>query len=459
MSSLLKNLLMRRGVLSLEDGAEGEEKKEPVGDGGSTPDGSEPDPAEIDPETPVEDVPPTEEVPSKSDEETTEEETPSEKGAEGTEETTTEEVPGATDGADPAAAVAEEQPEEVPNPDEGGAEPGSSEDEEETDEFDDDEDEDDFDEDDEEEFVETASELSEAQQADLAMVNLIVKVRDTLADGGLTGREAAMVADRAGAILGKVDMEPTPTPVQECFGSFGDRRTNTQLALEALQEDQKAVEQKKEGIIAKLMKFIREMWNALFGSKERFKGQVVAATQRVAKIDSKQAVVLKGSEGIVAAYAAMVGKDNFTCGELAMATDAIMADLRGVVAKFNTVAGNDELEDDMIENLVRSTKVLQRLGMSSDQYHEKTKEYSRHEITIHADPQQAATMVKKFESGYDAAENLMKDLDRVSKRAAAAGNAKQLTEVLTLVRMVTNLTKAGPLLAIRLASTGEPKAA
>lgn len=451
MSSLLKDLLNRRLKLSLEQQTDDqEEKKEPVGDGGSTPDGAAVEPDEIAPETPIDEVPATEDVPSKEDEEE-----PGETPAEGGEEPAVE--PESTSETEPAVAP------ETPNPDAGGAEPpvvGEEESESEFDEFDDEEDEDGaFDESDEEEYEEAIDELSEAQKADLAMVNLIVKVRDTLADGGLSGREAAMVADRAGAILGKVDMEPSPVPAQECFGTFGDRRNNTELALEALQEDQKAVEQKKEGILAKIMKFIRDTWNALFGGKERFKRQVAVASERVAKIGEKRTVVLKGSEGTVAAYAAMVNKSTFTCGELAMATDRLTAELSGLVSKFTAVAGNDGLEEDFVADLVGRTNILSHLGMNTNEYHEKTKEFSRYEITINVDPNHVSTMVTKFDNGYKAAEGLMEYVERVSKRACAAGNAKQLTEVLTLVRMFTNLTKSGPLLAIRLAVKGEDKPA
>lgn len=453
MSSLLKNLLLQRGILSMEEGKpdETDEKKEPVGDGGSTPDGSEAAPGEVDPTTPVDEVPPTDEVPSKADEEGTEGTEGDNAGTEGDGGQPADE--GASTPAEGDDTTATADPDTVPNPDEGGAEP-----EEEEDEFEED-DEDEFDESDDEEFEETVDELDEAQKADLAMANLIIKVRDTLADGGLSGREAAMVADRAGAILGKVDLVPTPTPSQECFGSFGERRTSTQLSLEALQEDQKAVEQKKEGIIAKLLKFIRHIWQSLFGNKEVFNRQVQVAGERAAKIEENRDVVLKGTEGIIAGYAALVGKDTFFCGELAQSITNLSNDVRGLVSQFMSVAGNDEVDEDFVANFVGRTRALSRLGSTRGEYEEKTKEYSSHDITVKVVPNQVPVMVSKFDAGFKAAEDLMKQVEGVTKRACAAGNSKQLNDVLSVVRMFANVTKAGPALAIRLAVKEEAKAA
>lgn len=455
MSSLLKNLLLQRGILSMEEAKPGEtdEKKEPVGDGGSTPDGSEAAPGEVDPTTPVDEVPPTDEVPSKADEEGTEGDNA---GTEGDGGQPADE--GASTPAEGDDTTATADPDTVPNPDEGGAEPGESDDDDD-DEFEEEDDEDEFDESDEEEFEETVDELDEAQKADLAMANLIIKVRDSLADGGLSGREAAMVADRAGAILGKVDLAPTPTPSQECFGSFGERRTSTQLSLEALQEDQKAVEQKKEGIIAKLLKFIRHIWQSLFGNKEVFNRQVQVAGERAAKIEENRDVVLKGTEGIIAGYAALVGKNTFFCGELAQSITNLTNDVRGLVSQFMSVAGNDEVDEDFVANFVGRTRALSRLGTTREEYVEKTNEYSNHEVTVKVVPSQVPVMISKFDAGFKASEDLMKQVEGVTKRACAAGNSKQLNDVLSVVRMFANVTKAGPALAIRLAVKEEAKAA
>lgn len=433
MSSLLKALLDKRLSMSMED-----EQKDPetngteetvpkgddkaaVGDGGSTPDGSE----------------------ASSEEENEQagagegEAAGAAEGTEGGEATEGAEGGEGTEGAE--ASEGGEGGEAAGGDDEGGVE------------FEDEDEDDDEDEFEEEEFEETSDALSETQKADLALVNLITNVRETLADGGLTGREAAMVADRAGAILGKIEMEPSPTPAQECFGSFGDRRNNTELTLEALEEDKRAVEEKKSGLIERIMKFIRELWNSLFGNKERFKQQVVQATSTAVKLDSKQTVTLKGKEGMVAAFAAIVGKDQFTAAELNMGIAALGREVGGLVTKFTTVAGNDEVDPELVSGFVEGSKILVNLGMNSSEYTERTKEYAGGEISIDVDGAQAKALVTTFDNNFKHAENYMRQVEGVAKKACASGNNKQLEEVLTIVRMFTNLTKSGPLLAIRLA--------
>lgn len=448
MNPLLKQLLEQRGVLSMEEGKpESEEKKEEIGDGGSTPDGSEAEPGEVEPTTPVDEVPPTGEVPSKEEEEEEEEE-PGEEGK------TQEPGEGAGENSEepPTGEESQTPPEETPNPDAGGAEPPSEEDD-----FgdDEDEDEDDFE---EEDLDDTVEALSETQKADIAMINLIDKVRETLADGGLSGREASLVADRAGAILGKIDIEASPSPAMECFGSFGARRTNTELALEALEEDQKAVEQKKEGLIERIMKFIRELARSLFGNKEIFKRQAAAAAERAVKIEGNTEVTIKGQEGYTAGYAAMVGKDRFSCSELSAAMDRLSQDVSGLVAKFIPIAGNDDCPEDFVEAFVSKSRVLSHLGFNRDAYVEATKAYESRDVVIAVNAEQQKQMVVKFTDAFNNAENLMSRVESTAKRACAAGNNKQLNEILAVLRMFGNLAKSGPTLAIRL-TLGKKEAA
>lgn len=427
MTTILKQLLAKRGILSMEAQAAEDEEKAKVGDGGSTPDGSEAkEPEEITPTTPPEKVPPTEEVPSKEEEE--------------------------------AGTAGESGEAETPNPEEGGAEPPAGETQED-DEFDDEDESDEDDDFDEDELDETVEELSETQKADLAMIDLIDKVRETLADGGLSGREATMVADRAGAILGKIEIEASPTPAMECFGSFGDRRTSTQLALEALQEDQKAVEQKKEGLFAKLMKFIRELWKSLFGNKEVFNRQKQVALERATKIEGNQEVTLKGTEGYAAGYAAMVGNEKFSTGDLAGAMNQLSSEVKALVAKFATAGGNDDCPEDFVENFLKQTRVMYRLGYSRETYVEATKEYEKSDIVISVNAAQQKQMVLNFASAFETADKAMSDVESQAKRAFAAGNSKQLHEVLAVLRMVTNMAKSGPALGVRLAVKSEKSAA
>ncbi len=439
MSSLLKALLDKRLSMSMED-----EQKDPetngteetvpkgddkaaVGDGGSTPDGSEAGSEEENEQAGAGEGEAAAAAEGTEGGEATE-------GAEGGE---AAEGAEASEGGEGVEAGASEGGEAAGGDDESGVE------------FeDDDDDEDEFE---EEEFEETSDALSETQKADLALVNLITNVRETLADGGLSGREAAMVADRAGAILGKIEMEPSPTPAQECFGSFGDRRNNTELTLEALEEDKRAVEQKKSGLIERIMKFIRELWQSLFGNKEVFKRQAAAAAERAVKIEGNSEVTIKGQEGYVAGFAAMVGKDRFSAAELAGAMVQLNQEVSGLVAKFTSVAGDDEIAEDLVEDFVKSTRVLSRIGFNRDSYVEATKDYQNHDVVISVNTEQQKQMLGKFGLAFNNAETLMSRVEATAKRACAAGNNKQLNEVLAVLRMFTNIAKSGPALAIRLA--------
>lgn len=442
MSSLLKALLDKRLSMSMED-----EQKDPetngteetvpkgddkaaVGDGGSTPDGSE-----------------------AGSEEENEQAGTGEGEAAGAAEGT--EGGEATEGAEGGEAAEGGEGAEGAEASEGGegAEAGAGEaaggDDEGGVEFEDeDDDEDEFE---EEEFEETSDALSETQKADLALVNLITNVRETLADGGLSGREAAMVADRAGAILGKIEMEPSPTPAQECFGSFGDRRNNTDLTLEALEEDKRAVEEKKSGLIERIMKFIRELWNSLFGNKQVFQRQVTAAAERAVKIEGNVEVTIKGQEGYVAGFAAMVGRDKFSCADLAGAINQLTAEVNGLVSKFTSIAGDDDCPEDFVEDFVKSTRVLSKVGFTRETYNEATKEYTNHDVVISVNSEQQKAMLGKFGAAFQQAENLMTRTESTARRACAAGNNKQLQEVLGVLRMFGNIAKSGPTLAIRLA--------
>lgn len=423
MTTILKQLLTKRGILSMEAQAAEDEEKAKVGDGGSTPDGSEAkEPEEITPTTPPEKVPPTEEVPSKEEEE--------------------------------AGTAGESGEAETPNPEEGGAEPPAGETQED-DEFDDEDESDEDDDFDEDELDETVEELSETQKADLAMVNLIDKVRETLADGGLSGREATMVADRAGAILGKIEIETSPTPAMECFGSFGDRRTNTQLTLEALQEDQKEVGKKKEGLVAKVLAFIKEILANMFSNKNTFTQRSSAAMEHAKKIEGKKTVVLKGAEGFVAAFAAVVDKDTFTTQELNVAMLGLASELKSLTAKFRTSGPHPDAPEGFVKHFVSQTHYLKNLGMNHQEYTARTGEYSGKKISITTDANQQKALINAFGRAYDEAEASTKILQTIAEQCIVSENGQALNEMLGIMRMVGNVTRTGPSLAIRLSAPAE----
>lgn len=427
MTTILKQLLAKRGILSMEAQAAEDEEKAKVGDGGSTPDGSEAkEPEEITPTTPPEKVPPTEEVPSKEEEE--------------------------------AGTAGESGEAETPNPEEGGAEPPAGETQED-DEFDDEDESDEDDDFDEDELDETVEELTETQKADLAMINLIDKVRETLADGGLSGREATMVADRAGAILGKIEIEASPTPAMECFGSFGDRRTSTQLALEALQEDQKEVGKKKEGLLAKVLAFIKEILANMFSKKATFTQQASIASERATKIEGKKTVTLKGGEGFTAAFAALVGKESFSVQELNQAMLGLASEVKSLTAKFRTSGPHPDAPDGFVKHFVSQTHFLQNLGMNNEEFSAKTGEYKGKTITITAEANQVKALINAFGRAYDEAEASTKILQTIAEQCIVSENGAALNEMLGIMRMIGNVARTGPSLAIRLSAPAESEKA
>lgn len=452
MTTILKQLLAKRGILSMEEqAADADKDKEQVGDGGSTPDGSEANPEEVTPTTPPEEVPPTEEVPSKE-----EEEEPGAEEAGGEEPGEAEPAPAEGEEPEPTPAEGGEQEPapETPNPDEGGAEP-SGEEEEVDDDFDDEDDSDEDGDFDEEEFDDTVEELTETQKADLAMINLIDKVRETLADGGLSGREATMVADRAGAILGKIEIEASPTPSMECFGSFGDRRTSTQLTLEALQEDQKEVGKKKEGLVAKVLAFIKEILANMFSSKNTFTQRANTAMEHARKIEGKKTVVLKGAEGFVAAFAAVVDKDTFTTQELNVAMLGLASELKSLTAKFRTSGPHPDAPEGFVKHFVSQTHYLKNLGMDRQEYTARTGEYLDKKISITTDANQQKALISAFGRAYDEAEASTKILQTIAEQCIVSENGQALNEMLGIMRMVGNVSRTGPSLAIRLSAPAE----
>lgn len=428
MTTILKQLLAKRGILSMEAQAAEDEEKAKVGDGGSTPDGSEAkEPEEITPTTPPEKVPPTEEVPSKEEEE--------------------------------AGTAGESGEAETPNPEEGGAEPPAGETQED-DEFDDEDESDEDDDFDEDELDETVEELSETQKADLAMINLIDKVRETLADGGLSGREATMVADRAGAILGKIEIEASPTPAMECFGSFGARRTNTELALEALQEDQKAVEQKKEGLISKLIDLVKKIFDSLFGNKARFEQLANAAREEAKKANEERSKQFSAGEiGYVASLALLSGKNEITATEMTGLVGRLQSDLDQLVHRASSELTREKVESGFIAELVDRTQYLKRIGTDLGTYRSAAEKMSNAKVTLRGNGVSVGGFVSASEKLYNATIEKSNNLRKLVSKACEVGNGDEVRVLVGVVSLVGRIVGTYPAVAVSILRTGNDKEA
>lgn len=454
MTTILKQLLAKRGILSMEEqAADADKDKEQVGDGGSTPDGSEANPEEVTPTTPPEEVPPTEEVPSKEEEE--------EPGAEeaGAEEPG-EAEPAPAEGEEPEPTPAEggeqEPAPETPNPDEGGAEPAGEED----DDFDDEDDSDEDGDFDEDELDDTVEELTETQKADLAMINLIDKVRETLADGGLSGREATMVADRAGAILGKIEIEASPTPSMECFGSFGDRRTSTQLTLEALQEDQKAVEQKKGGLISKLIDLVKKILDSLFGNKARFEQLAKDAREEAKKVNEERSKQFTAGEiGYVASLAILSGKNEITATEMTGLVGRLQSDLDQLVHRASSELTREKVESGFIAELVDRTQYLKRIGTDLAAYRSAVEKMSDDKVTLRGNGVSVGGFVAASEKLYNATIEKSNNLRKLVTKACEVGNGDEVRVLVGVVSLVGRIVGTYPAVAVSILRADNAKEA